>query len=173
SDILGMYVGQTEQRIRDAFAEAEASKAILFLDEIDGLLQNREGAHHSWEVTQVNELLQQMENFSGVLIGATNFSTKLDPATLRRFTYKLTFDYLDNAGKRLFFERMFKAMLKEDESKRLDAITHLTPGDFRTVRQSYFYLGGHARSNIERIEALQQEATAKEQERTIAGKIGF
>ena len=32
SDILGMYVGQTEQRIRDAFAEAEASKAILFLD---------------------------------------------------------------------------------------------------------------------------------------------
>ena len=34
SDLLSMWVGGTEQNIRRAFDEAEAEKAILFLDEI-------------------------------------------------------------------------------------------------------------------------------------------
>ena len=82
---------ENDARVQYAFAEAEAEKAILFLDEIDGLVQSRSKADHSWEVTQVNELLQQMENFSGVMIGATNFFENLDPAVLRRFTFKLEF----------------------------------------------------------------------------------
>ncbi|MDD3022205.1 MAG: ATP-binding protein, partial [Alphaproteobacteria bacterium] len=104
SDLLDMFVGGTEKNIRRAFTQAEAEKAILFLDEIDGLVQSRERAQRSWEVTQVNELLHQMENFNGVMIGATNFAANLDAAILRRFTFKLEFDYLDNAGKTLFFE---------------------------------------------------------------------
>ena len=92
SDLLNMYVGGTEKLIKQAFEQAEAENAILFLDEIDGLLQNRERAHQTWEVTQVNELLHRMENFNGVLIGATNFSANLDQAVLRRFTFKLEFD---------------------------------------------------------------------------------
>ena len=45
------------------------------------------------------------------------------------------------AGKRLFFERMFKkAPLSQEEAVRLAAIPNLAPGDFRTVRQSLFYL---------------------------------
>ena len=88
---------------------------ILFFDEIDGLLQSRENAHASWEVTQVNELLQQMENFKGVMVAATNFCQNLDPAVIRRFTFKLEFDYLDDAGKKIFFEKMFKSELSEEE----------------------------------------------------------
>ena len=52
SDLLDMYVGGTERNIRCAFEEAEAEKAILFLDEIDGLVQNRERAVRSWEVSR-------------------------------------------------------------------------------------------------------------------------
>ena len=84
SDLLSMYVGGTEHNIKAAFAQAEA--AILFLDEIDGLVQSRERANRSWEVTQVNELLHQMENFNGIMIGATNFVQNLDPAIMRRFS---------------------------------------------------------------------------------------
>ena len=65
SDLLDMYVGGTERNIRCAFEEAETEKAILFLDEIDGLVQNRELAMRRWEVTQVNELLYRMETFNG------------------------------------------------------------------------------------------------------------
>ena len=49
----------------------------------------REHSQHSWEVTQANELLHQMENFKGVMVGATNFSANLDAAILRRFTSKI------------------------------------------------------------------------------------
>ncbi len=160
SDILGMFVGQSEANIRKAFREAEAEHAILFFDEIDGLLQDRANAHASWEVTQVNELLQQMEEFDGVMVAATNFFKNLDPAVLRRFTFKLEFDFLEPAGKRHFFEHMFRTTLTDDEADELDAIPNLCPGDFRTVRQSLYYLGGEV-TNADRLAALRAESEAK------------
>lgn len=171
SDLLSMYVGGTEQNIKRAFAEAEADNAILFLDEIDGLVQDRSGASKSWEVTQVNELLYQMENFKGVMVGATNFMDNLDQAIMRRFTFKLQFDYLDDAGKRLFFERMFKTKLAEKEAEKLAEVRNLAPGAFRTVRQATYYLGGTV-TNAQRIEELEKESFVKRDTKK-AGKIGF
>ncbi len=160
SDILSMFVGGTEQNIKRIFTEAESENTILFLDEIDGLVQRRAGAQRSWEVTQVNELLHQMENFKGILIGATNFIQNLDPAILRRFTFKLNFDWLTDDGKVFFFERMFQSKLNASEKKTLIAIPNLTPGDFRTVRQSFFYLGGTI-TTADRLAALAQESETK------------
>ncbi len=174
SDLLSMYVGGTEHNIKAAFAQAEAEHAILFLDEIDGLVQSRERANRSWEVTQVNELLHQMENFNGIMIGATNFVQNLDPAIMRRFTFKLGFDYLDNYGKTVFFERMFATKLTTAERRRLEAIEKLTPGDFRTVRQSLYYLDEV--SNAARLSALEQESSVKNsraKQENHNGKIGF
>lgn len=174
SDLLSMYVGGTEHNIKAAFAQAEAEHAILFLDEIDGLVQNRERANRSWEVTQVNELLHQMENFNGIMIGATNFVQNLDPAIMRRFTFKLSFDYLDNYGKTHFFERMFNTKLTTAERRRLEAIENLTPGDFRTARQSLYYLDEV--SNAARLSTLEQESSMKKtpaKHEKNNGKIGF
>jgi MoxR-like ATPase len=144
---------------------------ILFLDEIDGLVQNRGRAGHSWEVTQVNELLYQMENFNGIMVGATNFMENLDPAIMRRFTFKLSFDYLDNPGKKIFFERMFNTVLTSEELLRLNNIEQLTPGDFRTVRQSLYYLDDN--NNAHRLAGLEQESSCKKQGRRQTGSIGF
>ena len=160
SDLLSMWVGGTETNIKQAFEEAEADNAILFLDEIDGIVQDRSGAQRSWEVTQVNELLHRMENFKGVMVGATNFIDNLDAAIMRRFTFKLQFDYLDAEGKRAFFERMFKTRLAEAEAARLAAIPSLAPGDFRTVRQSLYYLGGLV-TNATRLGELEKESSLK------------
>ena len=171
SDLLSMYVGGTEANIKQAFAQAEAEEAILFLDEIDGLVQDRSGAMRSWEVTQVNELLHQMENFKGVMVGATNFMDNLDRAIMRRFTFKLQFDYLDEAGKRLFFERMFRTNLTDEEAELLKNVRNLAPGDFRTVRQSMYYLGGSV-TNSQRIAALTRESAVKKIA-TNACRIGF
>ena len=169
SDLLSMWVGMTEKKIKQAFKEAEADGAILFLDEIDGMVQDRSGAQRSWEVTQVNELLHQMENFKGVMVGATNFMDNLDAAILRRFTFKLQFDYLDDKGKRLFFERMFKTRLSDAEAARLAEIPNLAPGDFRTVRQSLYYLGGSA-TNDTRLGELEKESSLK---KGVPTRIGF
>ena len=171
SDILSKWLGESEQNIAKAFRQAEAEHAILFFDEIDGLLQDRAGASHRWEITQVNELLQQMENFNGVMVAATNFSKNLDAAVMRRFTFKLEFGYLEDTGKRLFFERMFKTTLSERESTELKALRNLTPGDFRTVRQEQFYLGDTV-SNADRIAALKEECALKKDGDHISS-IGF
>jgi hypothetical protein len=173
SDLLGMYVGSTEQNIRLAFETAEAEHAILFLDEIDGMVQSRNRAARSWEVTQVNEILHRMENFNGVMIGATNYAERLDAAILRRFTFKLKFDYLDEVGKKLFFERMFSTTLSTEESRALAQIPMLAPGDFRTVRQSLFYYGDEP-TNAQRLEGLEREAAAKNGGAFVPrGRIGF
>lgn len=171
SDILSKFVGESEQNIAKAFRRAEAERAILFFDEIDGLVQARENARASWEVSQVNELLQQMENFDGVMIAATNFRKNLDPAIMRRFTFKLEFDYLDDAGKKSFFERLFKTTLTEDEFAELKTLRNLAPGDFRTIRQESFYLD-ESQTNADLIAALREECQLK-LDGDKSAKIGF
>ena len=76
SDLLSCWVGATEQNIARAFEEARKDDAVLLIDEADSFLQDRRGAGHSWEVTQVNEVLTQMENFEGVFIATTTSSRR-------------------------------------------------------------------------------------------------
>ena len=170
SDLLDHWVGKTEKAIRAAFEEAEEENAILFLDELDGLMQDRTGATANWEITQVNELLDCMERFRGVMVGATNFKDHLDAAVLRRFTYKLEFGYLEQAGKHIFFDRAFKTPLTEVDARRLDAIPNLAPGDFKTVSQKLYYLGEEV-GNAERLSALEEESSLKKESRHVC--LGF
>jgi SpoVK/Ycf46/Vps4 family AAA+-type ATPase len=173
-DLLSRYVGGTEQNIREAFRTAAEDHAILFLDEADGMLRSRQLADRGWEVTQVNELLYAMEHFRGILICATNSVQTLDPATIRRFIFKLEFDFLDGSGKLAFYQRMLADLaqkpLDEPGRRRLENITDLTPGDFHTVRQTMYYLdgGGQGITHDDLLAALEQESCAKRQ-----GKGGF
>ena len=77
-----MYVGQAEKNIARAFRDAEDDGAVLLIDEVDSFLQDRRGAQRSWEVTQVNEMLTQMESFAGVFIASTNLIDGLDPESI-------------------------------------------------------------------------------------------
>lgn len=144
SDLLSKWLGESEQNIAAAFAEAAAEEAILFLDEGDSFLRSRELARHSWEVTQTNELLQHMERFEGIVIVATNLFRNLDTAALRRFTFKLELRELDAAQRWAMF--LVEAGLtggigsidpgtRERWEERLLLMPLLTPGDFATVKR--------------------------------------
>ncbi|MFZ5449632.1 MAG: AAA family ATPase [Thermodesulfobacteriota bacterium] len=140
SDILGPYVGQTEQHLAAMFRQVHREQEILFLDEADSFLQSRAGAHHSWEVTQVNELLVQMEAFNGLFFCATNLLDLLDNAVFRRFDLKVKFDYLrQDQTWELFKTYMAKggkpvsSREKHTWKKKLASLRFLTPGDFATV----------------------------------------
>lgn len=170
NDLLDCYVGETEKRIANAFEEAFQEKSILFIDEGDAMLGSRSKATHNWEVTMVTTLLNQMENFQGIFVMATNFAQHLDTAALRRFTYKLQFDYLDEEGKELFYKRSFAHLklppMNELEKAALARIEKLTPGDFRTVRQQFYYLGDSNVSHREILDVLQTESNTKPLEPT-------
>ena len=94
SDLMSMWVGQTEKVIARAFAEARDAGAFLVFDEADSLLADRRLAQRNWEVSQVNEMLTWMESHPLPFACTTNFGDRLDPATLRRFVFKVTLDYL-------------------------------------------------------------------------------
>ena len=139
SDLMRKYVGETEQQMAAMFREAELEKAVLLLDEADSFLQDRRGAQRTYEVTEVNEMLQGMERFAGIFICTTNLFDSLDPAALRRFTFKIRFMPL-TAGQR---EAMFAVealagdatLLTDALRQRLGLLAQLCPGDFAAVKR--------------------------------------
>lgn len=133
SDLLNCYVGETEKAIRKMFKEAEEKKAILFLDEADSMIRDRSGATRNWEVTQVNEMLTQMENFKGIFIAATNFEGELDTASRRRFALKVKFGYLKPEGIEALWKGFFP---KVEMPEAVRSLRMLTPGDFNAAYAS-------------------------------------
>ncbi len=131
SDLLSMWVGETEQQIADAFAEARNAGAFLVFDEADSLLVDRRFAQRSWEVSQVNEMLTWMESHPLPFACTTNFGDHLDPATLRRFTFKVALDYLAPEQA----EAAFRAYFGLEPPACLRDLAALTPGDFAVVRR--------------------------------------
>jgi transitional endoplasmic reticulum ATPase len=94
SDLLSAWLGETEQNLARAFEAAERDGAVLLLDEADSFLHGREHATRSWEVSQVNQLLKELEAFDGVVALCTNSFHTLDPAVLRRLDLKVGFGRL-------------------------------------------------------------------------------
>ena len=143
SDLVSPYVGQTEQNLAEAFAQATQDGAVLLLDEVDSFLQDRRKAKQSWEVTAVNEMLTQMESYCGLFIASTNLIRDLDEASLRRFDMKIYFGYLDQPQVQQLFSTHLQALKLKDPTKtaslRLRSEQQLTPGDFASVaRQARF-----------------------------------
>jgi SpoVK/Ycf46/Vps4 family AAA+-type ATPase len=143
SDLISKWVGGTEQNIANAFKEAQEENAVLVFDEVDSFLADRTQAKQSWEVTQVNEMLVQMENFDGVFIATTNLMDNLDKASLRRFDLKLEFNYLKSEQVWKMFKEFAKELklLKVDKvlKREISRLKQLTPGDFAAViRQNRF-----------------------------------
>ncbi len=139
SDLMSKYVGETEQNMAAMFKEAELEKAVLLLDEADSFLQDRRGAQRTYEVTEVNEMLQGMERHNGIFICTTNLLESLDQAALRRFTFKIKFMPLTNPQRAAMFtiEALAgdAALLTGELGTRLAKLVHICPGDFAAVKR--------------------------------------
>ena len=83
SDLVSMWLGETEKNIARAFRDAEQDGALLLIDEVESFLQDRRGAQRSWDVAEVNEMVTQMESFGGVFIASTNLMGSTDRFHLR------------------------------------------------------------------------------------------
>lgn len=88
SDIQSKWVNATQENIKNLFDEARKNApSIIFIDELDALVPNRDNSNVShMNTSAVNEFLAQMNNNGddGVfIIGATNRPNSIDPAILR------------------------------------------------------------------------------------------
>lgn len=174
SDLLDCYLGETEKIIAQAFENAQRDDAVLLLDEVDSFLRDRTLSSHSWEVTQVNELLTQIENFEGVFIATTNLMDLLNPAALRRFDLKTKFDFLKpEQAKKLFKKYSSQLRLQGSLAEvlaELEDLEKLTPGDFAAVYRQFKFRT--EKTNKTFFEALKDEVRIKGNGGAVR-KIGF
>lgn len=87
SDIASIYVHGSQEKIGNLFKDArEKAPTILYFDELDAMVPNREKLHNQSQSGEVNEFLSQLDNIgeSGVfVIGSTNKPDLIDKAVLR------------------------------------------------------------------------------------------
>ena len=166
SDLRDKYVGETEKHIAAAFAEAAARGAMLVFDEADSFLRDRTKANAGWEVSATNEMLTQMEAATVPFICTTNLMSDIDSASLRRFLFKIKYEYMTPNQVRLAFEKFFDMTPTDGDIRHL---THMSPADFVVVQQKSKVLGITDAAEI--IKMLESEMAAKNIK--CARRIGF
>jgi SpoVK/Ycf46/Vps4 family AAA+-type ATPase len=167
SDLLSMWVGGSEKNIAGAFSEAIESESFLIFDEADSLLSDRRRARASWEVTQVNEMLTWMEQHPLPFACTTNLREALDQASMRRFTFKVHFDYLDKKAICKAFKHFFRTNISDEMAA---SINFVTPGDFAVVKKkALFHREGISIEGL--IEMIKDEVRNKNEH--IPTTIGF
>jgi len=132
--VQSAYVGETEKHIQRIFNLAGKKNAVLFFDEADAIALNRNTLDKSWEMSQVNTLLKELERFEGVCIFATNFSQKYDPAFERRLTMHIDFEMPDKSQALIILNKLIPNKSRESNFS-VDSleIEGLSGGDLKNV----------------------------------------
>jgi SpoVK/Ycf46/Vps4 family AAA+-type ATPase len=96
AELESMWMGETSKNVAAIFHAAREQQAVLFFDEADAIAGRRStsvdsGAQRESN-TVVSVLLQELENYTGVVIFATNLAANLDPAFERRIRTHILFE---------------------------------------------------------------------------------
>lgn len=116
SDVMDMYVGQSEQNLHQLFESARRNPpTVIFLDEIDALGRKRSLRRESASRDIVNQLLTELDNVKGgnkslYVLAATNHPWDVDAALRRPGRLDRTLLVLppDKAARQFLLEREFK-----------------------------------------------------------------
>ena len=113
SCVVSKYIGETEKNLAKIFREAEESNAILFFDEADAIFGKRsevKDSHDRYANTEINYLLQKMEEYEGIVILASNFKKNIDDAFTRRMRFVVEFPFPEQE----YRYRIWKSVFPKD-----------------------------------------------------------
>jgi len=135
AEIQNCLVGETEKGIVRVFRDAAQDDAVLFWDEADAMFYSRDDAERTWEVRDVNVLLQELERFPGLCILATNRKVSLDAALERRIAVKVEFAPPDRAERLAIWTRLMPPMLPLAPDVNVERLCEheLTGGEIKNV----------------------------------------
>ena len=143
SETRSKWYGDSEKQLKNIFLEYQnliskqgGEPPILLFNECDALLGKRnteiEDRNNITESTMTNLLLEHFEENSGIIIGITNLEQNLDPAFLRRFTFKIHIGNPDkNAVKYILKDKI--DFLEEREVERIANQHLLTGGQIENI----------------------------------------
>lgn len=126
-DIAGLrtrWVGESLKNIKSVFStyrgicDAYDDVPILFFNEADGIFSKRSTRSQQYcdkeENAMQNIILQEIEEFDGILIATTNLACNMDEAFERRFLYKIELKKPEREVKAKIWSSMLKKLSKDD-----------------------------------------------------------
>lgn len=146
SQIRSKWVGDSEKNIKGVFTRYREMcthmrrKPILLFNEADAVINTRqEQATRSvdkMENTMQNIILQEMEQFDGIMIATTNLAQNMDPAFERRFLYKIMFERPDASVRANLWQEMIPE-LDTEECQALGEQFDYSGGQIENVARKY------------------------------------
>ena len=148
SRIKSCWVGESEKNIKSLF-DAYRSRVnndditpILLFNEADAIINKRmedvQSSANKMENAIQNIILQEMENFDGILIATTNLAQNMDKAFERRFLYKIKFEKPTIEARMHIWHEMIPSLCETDA---------------KTLAERYDFSGGQI-ENIARHNAI-------------------
>lgn len=130
-NIITSALGGSEQNVARLFAALENRACVVLIDEIDAIGMKRsagmgEQAAGQAMISTLTVMLRKIEEFSGLLLAATNRPDAIDPALWRRFHLQITVD-LPGIDERFAICKRY-AMPFEPDDDLIDALATLTAG---------------------------------------------
>lgn len=148
SQLKSKWFGESEKKIKGVFDDYRRYfnntliKPILFINEADGMFSKRteiSGKGSSTDQTMntiQNIILQELENFEGILFATTNLTNNLDNAFERRFLFKVEFkNPLPEVREKIWKEKLPE--LKPVQVKDLSLKYQLSGGEIENVARKY------------------------------------
>ncbi len=148
STVRDKYVGESEKQVKQIFRNYKRAKSyydkcpILFLNEADALISKRfevESSADQMNNTMQNIILQELEDFEGILLATSNLTTNLDKAFERRFLYKIRFDKPDVLTRQKIWESKMPE-LEDTQQKSLAEGYELSGGQINNVSRKYMLM---------------------------------
>ncbi len=180
TDFQSKWVGESERKLKQIFTDYKTAcermefAPILFLNECDQIIGKRVGIRNS--VDQMNNalqniLLEQLEQFQGIMIGTTNLTKNMDEAFERRFAMKFQFESPNETAKVSIWKSAIKG-LRQQEAIALVKQFDFTPGEINNVARRFMVenLLGLEKS---RLQTLQELCETEHYERNHTSNIGF
>lgn len=140
SKVMDKYIGETEKAISMIFREAKKCNVVLFFDECDALFTRRSDDSSILQVVNNNKtamLLQEIEDYDGVSILATNYKHMIDPAFFRRMKYIVEFQFPDSDTR----EMIWRTAIPEDTPLSEDIDLHF-------LAKRFEFAGGNIKNCI-------------------------
>ena len=142
SEMESMYAGETAKNVRAVFEAATEQDAVLFFDEADAIAARRSTSVREGYTREanlvVNVLLNELEQFNGVVIFATNLARNFDPAFERRIRTHIYFE-LPGSEERA---AIWRAQLHEQRTPLARDV------DFRALAARYERSGGDIKNAV-------------------------
>lgn len=180
TDFQSKWVGESERKLKQIFTDYNTAcerlevAPILFLNECDQVLGKRVGIRNS--VDQMsnalqNILLEQMEQFNGIMIGTTNLTKNMDEAFERRWAMKFEFESPNELARISIWKSAIKG-LRQQEAVELVKKFDFTPGEINNVARRFMVenLLGLEKS---RLQTLLELCATEHYEQNHKSNIGF